>query len=84
MGMSAVPEVLAARQMGLRVLGIATITNRAAGLSPGRLSHEEVLAVGKRASAGLARLLDALLPRVEMEAGRWKLETRKLPSDLGG
>ena len=83
-GMSAVPEVLAARQMGLRVLGIATITNRAAGLSPGRLSHEEVLAVGKRASEGLARLLDALLPRVEMEAGRWKLETRKLPSDLGG
>ena len=63
--MSAVPDVLAARQMGLRVLGIATITNRAAGLSPRPLSHEEVLAVGKRASEGLVRLLDALLPRVE-------------------
>ena len=64
-GMSTVPEVLAARQLGLRVLAIATITNRAAGLSPRPLSHEEVLAVGKRASEGLARLLDALLPRVE-------------------
>jgi len=64
-GMSAVPEVLAARQLGLRVLSIATITNRAAGLGPGPLSHEEVLATGKRASGGLVRLLDALLPRAE-------------------
>jgi len=71
-GMSTVPEVLAARQLGVRVLGIAAITNRAAGLSPRPLSHEDVLAVGKRASAGLARLLDALLPRVEE---RW---TRKI------
>src|SRR5881397_2425659 len=57
-GMSAVPEVLAARQLGLRVLAIATITNRAAGLGPRPLSHEEVLAVGKKGSEGLARLLD--------------------------
>jgi purine-nucleoside phosphorylase len=63
-GMSAVPEVLAARQLGVRVLAIATITNRAAGLSRRPLSHEEVLEAGKRAGRDLARLLDALLPHL--------------------
>lgn len=60
-GMSTVPEVIAARQFGLRVLAIATITNRAAGLSRGKLSHQEVLEMGAKSSLGLARLLDALL-----------------------
>ena len=63
-GMSAVPDVLAARQMGVRVLAIATITNRAAGLSRHLLTHEEVLEVGTRAAEDLARWLDVLLPRV--------------------
>lgn len=57
-GMSTVSEVLAARQLGMRVLAIATITNRAAGLSRRPLSHEGVLEVGMRAARGLARLLD--------------------------
>jgi purine-nucleoside phosphorylase len=61
-GMSTVPEVIAARQRGLRVLGIATITNRAAGLSRRPLSHREVLEMGKTTSRNLIRLLDALLP----------------------
>lgn len=60
-GMSTVPEVTAARQLGVRVLAVATITNRAAGLSRRPLSHGEVLKVGKRAGRGLARLLDALI-----------------------
>lgn len=63
-GMSTVPEVLAARQAGLRVLAIAMISNRAAGLSRAHLSHEEVLKVGKPAASNLAHLLDALLPRL--------------------
>jgi purine-nucleoside phosphorylase len=63
-GMSAVPEVLAARQLGMRVLAIATITNRAAGLGRRPLSHEKVLEVGTRAGRQLARLLDALLPHL--------------------
>jgi purine-nucleoside phosphorylase len=63
-GMSTVPEVLAARQAGLRVLAIATISNRAAGLSRTPLSHQEVLSVGKKAGAELARLLDNLIPRL--------------------
>jgi purine-nucleoside phosphorylase len=63
-GMSTVPEVIAARQLGVRVLAIATITNRAAGLSRGRLSHQEVLEAGKRASERLVRFLDELLTRI--------------------
>src|SRR5579863_1971488 len=49
-GMSTVPEVIAARQLGVRVLAIATITNRAAGLARGRLSHQEVLERGANSS----------------------------------
>ncbi len=60
-GMSTVPEVMAARQMGARILAIATISNRAAGLSRRPLSHEEVLEVGKKSAGGLVRLFDALL-----------------------
>jgi purine-nucleoside phosphorylase len=63
-GMSTVPEVLAARQAGLRVLAIATISNRAAGLSRAPLSHQEVLSAGKRAGRNLARMLDALMPKL--------------------
>jgi len=60
-GMSTVPEVLAARQSGVRVLAVAVITNRAAGLSPRPLSHEEVLKVGRLAARDLGRFLEALL-----------------------
>ena len=69
-GMSTVPEVMAARQMGTRVLAIATISNRAAGLSGGPLSHEEVLEVGKQSAKKLVRLFDALLPEVCEPPGR--------------
>lgn len=41
-GMSTVLEVIAARHMGTRVLGLSVISNLAAGLSPGPLSHDEV------------------------------------------
>lgn len=64
-GMSTVPEVLAARQLGVRVLALAVITNRAAGLGRGSLSHEEVLKAGKKASESLVRLLDALFAELE-------------------
>ncbi len=64
-GMSTVPEVLAARQKGLRVLAVATITNRAAGLSRRPLSHEGVLAIGKEAAEGLSRLLEAIIPTLD-------------------
>ncbi len=63
-GMSTVAEVIAARQAGVRMLAVAIITNRAAGLGLEPLSHKDVLAVGKRAARNLGRLLDALLPKI--------------------
>jgi purine-nucleoside phosphorylase len=63
-GMSTVPEVMAARQLKRRVLAIATISNRAAGLAGKPLSHEEVLTAGRAASRHLADLLDAILPQL--------------------
>lgn len=52
-GMSTVPEAAAAREAGLRVLGLSTITNIAAGLSESTLNHEEVLETGRRVRARL-------------------------------
>jgi purine-nucleoside phosphorylase len=62
-GMSTVQEVIAARANGLRCLGISVITNRAAGLSGSRLSHEEVLAASAAAAHDLERLLAELVPQ---------------------
>lgn len=60
-GMSTVPEVLQAQALGMRVLGISTITNHAAGLSPESLKHEDVLEVGRQIQATLERLLRIIL-----------------------
>jgi purine-nucleoside phosphorylase len=65
-GMSTVPEVIAARHMGIRVLGISCITNMAAGVLKKKLDHREVLDVGERSRAGL---LD-VLARILQEAAR--------------
>ena len=60
-GMSTVPEVIQARYLGMRVLGISTITNPAAGLSPVPLAHEDVLLVGQRVQDQLQRLVRAIM-----------------------
>jgi purine-nucleoside phosphorylase len=60
-GMSTVPEVIAARHMGVPVVGISMVANRAAGLSDKPLSHEEVAAVAAREGEKLERLLAAFL-----------------------
>jgi purine-nucleoside phosphorylase len=62
-GMSTVPEVIAARQIGLRVMAVASITNRAAGLSRQPLSHMEVLEAGRKAADNLVGLLGSLIGR---------------------
>jgi purine-nucleoside phosphorylase len=68
-GMSTVPEVLVARQAGRRVLAIAVITNRAAGLAREPLRHEDVLGVGRAATSSLTGILDRILSRLD-KAGR--------------
>jgi purine-nucleoside phosphorylase len=60
-GMSTVPEVIAARHLGLRCLGISVVTNMAAGVGGGKLAHEDVLAVGAEAQPRLTALLRELL-----------------------
>jgi len=61
-GMSTAPEVLAARHMGLRCLGISCVTNMAAGILPEPIDAEHVLAVGAQAQNGLTALLAEVLP----------------------
>jgi purine-nucleoside phosphorylase len=63
-GMSTVPEVIAARQMGLDVLAISCVTNMAAGMSGEKISHEEVLETGERVRGEFLSLLRAVLPRI--------------------
>jgi purine-nucleoside phosphorylase len=63
-GMSTVPEVIVARARGVRVLGFSTITNLAAGISPTKLSHAEVLAAGKQVAQDLERLVRGVIRRV--------------------
>ncbi len=63
-GMSTVPEAIAARHMGARVLGISLVTNLAAGLSPDALSHDEVTEIGAQARPRFTTLLHALLPKL--------------------
>lgn len=60
-GMSTVPEAIAARQAGLRVIGISLITNAAAGLTKKPVSHAEVLQTAARARGRMAATLRAIL-----------------------
>lgn len=60
-GMSTVPEAIQARALGLQVAGVSMLTNWAAGLAPGGLHHDEVVAAGQAASGRLAALLQAAL-----------------------
>ena len=56
-GMSTALEAIAARGVGLEVLGLSLVTNLAAGISSGNLDHQEVLDAGKEAGPRISRLL---------------------------
>ncbi len=66
-GMSTVPEVTVANHMGMNVLGISCITNLAAGISPHKLSHQEVMETGQRVRGDFVRLVQTILGKIHAQ-----------------
>ena len=64
-GMSTVPEVIAARHAGIEVLGISCISNLAAGIAKQPLSHEEVVETAEAVRETFLRLITELLKDLE-------------------
>ena len=66
-GMSTVPEVIAAAHLGIRVLGISCVTNMAAGILDQPITTEEVMETGERVKADFVALLRAVIPRMSKD-----------------
>jgi purine-nucleoside phosphorylase len=69
-GMSTVPEAIAARHVGMEVLGISCITNMAAGVLPQPLVHDEVMETARRVRGSFISLLEGIVERLHSTA-RW-------------
>ena len=63
-GMSTIPEVVVARELGLHVVGISLISNLAAGIGSERLSHDEVAEAGRKVKERFSGLLREFLVRI--------------------
>jgi len=63
-GMSTALEAIAARHVGLEILGLSLVTNQAAGISADPLSHEEVLEAGRAAGPRISQLLAQIVRRI--------------------
>lgn len=64
LGMSTVPEAIAARHQGMKVLGISCITNFAAGMTGENINHEEVMETGARVAEVFKELLRRVISRI--------------------
>ena len=63
-GMSTVPEAIAAHALGAEILAISLVTNAAAGVPGDKLNHAEVIAAGKAAADRMGNLLAKVLPKL--------------------
>ncbi|HET6778157.1 MAG TPA: purine-nucleoside phosphorylase [Gemmatimonadales bacterium] len=63
-GMSTVLEVIAARARGVRCLAFSVVTNPAAGISPTKLNHEEVMETANRVTGELGALIEGIIGRL--------------------
>ena len=63
-GMSTVLEVIAARARGVRCLGLSVVTNPAAGISPKKLDHIEVMETANRVTGELGALIEGIIERL--------------------
>ena len=69
-GMSTVHEVIAANHMGMEVCGISCVSNQAAGMNGGKLSHQEVLDQMSRSSEKVAYLISKMLELYHVHDGQ--------------
>ncbi|MEJ2108432.1 MAG: purine-nucleoside phosphorylase [Acidobacteriota bacterium] len=64
-GMSTIPEVIVAASLGMRVCGLSCITNMAAGISQGKITHSEVLETTRNKEEEIFKLLTGIIETVE-------------------
>jgi purine-nucleoside phosphorylase len=69
-GMSTVPEVIVARQMGIKVLAISCVTNMAAGTTDAPINHEEVLEIGRKIAGQFKALLRDVIPVIARDVAQ--------------
>lgn len=63
-GMSTVPEVIVAKALGVRALGVSCVTNMACGLSTKPITHQEVIETTARVAANFERLVSGVVARL--------------------